>query len=72
MEDEQLEQLKKEAFSHYMSLTGNVTKSAKLADVSRTIVYNWLKDKNFKGMFDETRRSSITVLEDEANRRAVA
>jgi hypothetical protein len=45
--------------------------AAKAAGIDRTTVYKWLKkDKTFEGKFRQTRNEMLTVLEDEAFRRA--
>jgi hypothetical protein len=48
-----------------------VEPAAKAAGIERSTVYRWLKkDKDFAEKFEQARRDVLTVLEDEAFRRA--
>ena len=48
-----------------------VEPAAKAAGIERSTVYRWLKkDNDFAEKFEQTRRDVLTVLEDEAFRRA--
>lgn len=52
--------------------TGNITRAAEIAGISRDMHYRRMKtDPEYKRVFEENERIAIGVLEDEATRRAV-
>ncbi|MDD5338467.1 MAG: hypothetical protein PHG35_03525 [Dehalococcoidales bacterium] len=58
------------AFLSAFSQSGHLGNSAKKASIERTTVYLWRNDANFDLLFDAARKQAVTVLEDEAHRRA--
>jgi hypothetical protein len=58
------------AFLEAFSLSGHVGNSALKAGIERTTVYLWRNDEEFEVKFEAARKQAISVLEDEAHRRA--
>jgi hypothetical protein len=56
-----------EAYRH----TGNVSRAAKLAEVSRQQHYEWLNDAEYSKAFEDAHAEAVDILEGEARRRAV-
>lgn len=58
-------------FLEALSETGNVTESAKMANVSRRTIYNWrAADEDFAKAWNDAAELGCDALEDEATRRA--
>ena len=61
---------KQKAFLSEFSQSGHLGNSARKAGIERTTVYLWRNDDNFDLLFEAARKQAVTVLEDEAHRRA--
>lgn len=59
------------AFLKEFSLSGHVGNSAKKAGIERATVYLWRSDPAFEVLFEHARKQAVSVLEDEAHRRAM-
>ena len=51
--------------------TGNVTKSALIAKVSRRRHYYWLEGEAYSEAFEDAQEHAVETLEEEARRRAI-
>ncbi len=58
------------AFLNEFAQSGHVGNSAAKVPVDRTTVYLWREDPEFEKLFELARKRAVTVLEDEAHRRA--
>lgn len=63
--------LKQKAFLSAFSQSGHVGNSAKKAGIDRTVIYGWRSDPEFEVLFEHARKQAVSVLEDEAHRRAM-
>lgn len=62
---------KQRAFLEAFKRSGNLTAAALVSQVDRTSHFRWLRnDTDYSAMFGEAREEAVTVLEDEAVRRA--
>jgi hypothetical protein len=59
------------AFLSAFSQSGHVGNSAKKANIHRTQIYEWRNDPAFEELFEHARKQAVSVLEDEAHRRAM-
>lgn len=65
------EHTKQRAFLAAYKTLGIVSQACRAAECSRTQVYEWLKDRDFKRQMDAAREEACDTLESEAMRRAV-
>jgi hypothetical protein len=57
-------------FLREFAISGHLANSAKKAGVDRTTVFLWRDKEEFESLFKVAERHSVSVLEDEAHRRA--
>ena len=69
----EIEHPKKRAFLCAYALLGSKQRAAKVAGISRALIYmpGWRNDPQFQEALERARRMAIDVLEDEVTRRAV-
>lgn len=52
--------------------TGEITRAAKAADVSKSAHYDWMRrDRNYRRAFELAKEEAFSIMEDECHRRAV-
>jgi len=61
---------KQKAFLAAYAKTANLSRAASKAKISRVSHYNWLKNAQYKKLFEEEKEKAVGLLEDEAVRRA--
>jgi hypothetical protein len=66
-----LESAKQRAFLAAYATTGNVSKAAEIATVTRQAHYRWLEEEEYVNAFGEAHDDACDALESEARRRAV-
>jgi len=61
---------KRAAFLAAYATTGNISRAAEIAEISRKSHYRWLEDESYVSAFDDAHEQACDSLEQEARRRA--
>ncbi|EHH67004.1 hypothetical protein [Gluconobacter morbifer] len=68
----ELARCRQEKFLQHLAISGNVSESARVAEVQRSTLYHWKEtDSEFEALWDDALEEAVDAMEAEARRRAV-